>query len=189
MLIYLVASYSHTYLNRLHFKYRHFKNYAKHVYCEACFCVWHFLCSTFCSLGIIYAHVWLCSLSLTHVRFLSSPTDCSPLDFSVHWILQAGTLEWIAISCPRGSSEPRGGTHVSCVSGHHGRRILYHYAPWEPLSQLGNPACFISGWSLFSGWIHLIENAREWLSKLLNIWRSQDKAVFLLSQICMLKHW
>ena len=34
---------------------------------------------------------------------------------SVHWVLQARILEWVAISFPRGSSRPRGWTQVSCV--------------------------------------------------------------------------
>ena len=32
---------------------------------------------------------------------------------SVHWISQAGTLEWVAISFSRESSWPRDGTHIS----------------------------------------------------------------------------
>ena len=35
------------------------------------------------------------------------PMDCSPLGFSVHGILQARILEWVAITCARGSSLPR----------------------------------------------------------------------------------
>ena len=38
---------------------------------------------------------------------LCQPTDCSPPGSSVHGILQAGTLEWVAISFSRGSSRPR----------------------------------------------------------------------------------
>ena len=34
---------------------------------------------------------------------------------SLHGILQAGTLEWVAISSSRVSSPPRNRTHVSCV--------------------------------------------------------------------------
>ena len=29
---------------------------------------------------------------------LCDPMDCSPPGYSVHWILQARTLEWVAIS-------------------------------------------------------------------------------------------
>ena len=45
-----------------------------------------------------------------------NPIDCSPLSSSVHGILQARTLEWVAISLSRGSSRPRGWTWVSCTA-------------------------------------------------------------------------
>ena len=45
------------------------------------------------------------------------PTDCSPPGSSVHGILQARTLEWVAISFSRGSSRPRDRTQVSCIAG------------------------------------------------------------------------
>ena len=35
---------------------------------------------------------------------LCNPMDCSPPGFSVHGILQAGILEWVAIPFSRGSS-------------------------------------------------------------------------------------
>ena len=38
---------------------------------------------------------------------LCDPADCSLLGSSVHGILQARVLEWIAISFSRGSSQPR----------------------------------------------------------------------------------
>ena len=33
--------------------------------------------------------------------------DCSPPGSSVHWILQARLLEWVAMPSSRGSSQPR----------------------------------------------------------------------------------
>ena len=33
------------------------------------------------------------------------------------WVLQARTLEWIAVPFPRGSSQPRDLTQVSCIAG------------------------------------------------------------------------
>ena len=42
---------------------------------------------------------------------------CSPPGFSVHWVLQARRLEWVAISFSRGSSWPRDWTWVSCTAG------------------------------------------------------------------------
>ena len=45
------------------------------------------------------------------------PMDCSPLDSSVHGILQARILEWVTISFSGGSSWPRDWTWVSCIGG------------------------------------------------------------------------
>ena len=42
--------------------------------------------------------------------------DCSPPGSSVHGILQAKILEWVAVSFSRGSSQPKDETWVSCVS-------------------------------------------------------------------------
>ena len=48
---------------------------------------------------------------------LYDPMDCSPPRSSVHVILQARILEWVAISFSRGSSPPRDRTWVSCIAG------------------------------------------------------------------------
>ena len=42
--------------------------------------------------------------------------DGSPSGFSIHGILQAQMLEWVAISSSRGFSWPRDQTHISCIS-------------------------------------------------------------------------
>ena len=47
------------------------------------------------------------------------PTDCGPPDSSVHGILRASILEWVAVSFSRESSRPRDWTHVSCITGGH----------------------------------------------------------------------
>ena len=65
---------------------------------------------------------------------LCDPMDCSPQGSSVHGILQARILEWVAISSSRGSPWFRGWTHVSCVSCI-GRWILYHCTTWEAQSK------------------------------------------------------
>ena len=60
----------------------------------------------------------------------SCPTLCDPMDFIAcqaplsMGILQARTLEWVAMPSSRGSSWPRDSTQASCT----GRRILYHWA-------------------------------------------------------------
>ena len=48
---------------------------------------------------------------------LCDPVDCNLLGFSVHGILQARILEWIAISFSRGSSRPRDQTRISHIGG------------------------------------------------------------------------
>ena len=42
-------------------------------------------------------------------------TLCNPMDYTVHGILQARILEWVAISFSRGSSQPRDQTQVSHI--------------------------------------------------------------------------
>ena len=55
---------------------------------------------------------------------LCNSLECSPPGSSVHGILQARILEWVAISFSRGSSGPKNWTRVSCI----GRCIHYHWA-------------------------------------------------------------
>ena len=62
---------------------------------------------------------------------------CSPLGSSVHGILQARILEWVATSFSRGSSWPRDRTRVSHIVG----RCFTHWATRETATQL-----FISTW-------------------------------------------
>ena len=47
---------------------------------------------------------------------LCNPMHCSPLG-SVHGIFQARTVEWVAISFFRGSSQPKDQTQVSHIAG------------------------------------------------------------------------
>ena len=43
---------------------------------------------------------------------LCDPMDCNLPDSSIHEILQARILEWVAIPFSRGASQPRDGTQV-----------------------------------------------------------------------------
>ena len=45
------------------------------------------------------------------------PTLWDPMDYTVHGILQARILEWVAYHFSRGSSQPRDRTQVSCIVG------------------------------------------------------------------------
>ena len=80
-------------------------------------------------------HFLLCvhAESLKSCPTLCDPMNCSPPGSSVHGILQARILEWVAISSSRGSLRPRNQTLVSCI----GRRVLYHSCHLEsPFSSL-----------------------------------------------------
>ena len=45
------------------------------------------------------------------------PTLCNPMDDTVHGILQARILEWVASTFSRGSSQPRVQAQVSHITG------------------------------------------------------------------------
>ena len=42
---------------------------------------------------------------------------CNPMEYTVHGILQARVLEWVAVPFPRGSSQSRYWTQVSHIAG------------------------------------------------------------------------
>ena len=50
---------------------------------------------------------------------LCDPMDCTLPGSSLHGILQARVLEWVAIFFSRGSSRPRDRTWVSRIAGRH----------------------------------------------------------------------
>ena len=103
-------------------------------------CIWHLLEIQMCLIFGIYHfpmtmfYVCVCMTNLDSIlksRDITSPTkvrlpscpiprnpmDCSPLGFSLHGILQATILEWIAMLFSRGSFQLRVRTWVSCIAG------------------------------------------------------------------------
>ena len=52
------------------------------------------------------------SEGLSHIRLFATP-----MDYTVHGILQARILQWVAIPFSRGSSQPRDQTQVSHIAG------------------------------------------------------------------------
>ena len=46
----------------------------------------------------------------------SCPTLCNPMNYTVHGILQARILEWVAFPFSRGSSQPKDQTQVSRIA-------------------------------------------------------------------------
>ena len=67
---------------------------------------------------------------------LSRSIDCNPPDSSVHGILQARVLEWVAMPFSRGSSRPRDRTLVPYVAV----RFFTGWATWEALNSYKKPA-------------------------------------------------
>ena len=78
-------------------------------------------------IDIFYGHLlWYLSSLNFHVCLViqscltlydPDPLDCGPLVSSVHGILQARILEWVAIPFSRESSQPRDRIRVSCTAG------------------------------------------------------------------------
>ena len=84
----------------------------KHIY------ILFFVCFLICNKRIITSDrdVRVCMLSLQSCPILCDPMNCSPPGSSVHGILQARILEWVAMSFSRGSSWTRDQTHVSWIA-------------------------------------------------------------------------
>ena len=93
----------------------------------------------------------VCLRGCMHVQSLQScPVLCDPMDCnmpgsSVHGILQARILEWVAMHSSRGSSQTRDGTPVSYVAG----RFLL-------LSHLGSPMMHLAPSIVFFSPLELV---------------------------------
>ena len=77
------------------------------------------------------------------------PMDYSPPDSSVHGILQARIVEWVAIPFSRGSFQPRDWTHVSCIAN----RLFINWATreaWGSPNQQTKPLRSGQGTSIFN---------------------------------------
>ena len=77
-----------------------------------------------------------CVLVIQSCPTLCDLMDCSPSGSSVHGILQARILEWVAMPSSRGSSWPRGQIPFSCIAG----RFFTIWATREAL-QTGTRHC------------------------------------------------
>ena len=94
--------------------------------------------------GRVGTAIWNCTCvcSVASVCLtLCDPMDCSPAGSSVHGILQARILEWVAIPSSRESSQPRDWDWVSCVSCIASSFFFcffffYHWAAREVLSEI-----------------------------------------------------
>ena len=88
------------------------------------FCFLHVcVCSLFPALRARIVFLCGCVLYCCHVRL--RPSGPQPAGASVHRVLQARTLEWVAVPSSRGSPQPRDPGHVSYISCI-GRWVLNH---------------------------------------------------------------
>ena len=77
----------------------------------------------------VYEIMCVCSVSQSCLT-LCDPMDCSPPGCFVHRTVQARTLEWVAISSSRASSQTRDRSHISCIFCI-GSQIFITRATWE----------------------------------------------------------
>ena len=126
--------------------------------------------------------------SLQSYLTLCDSTDCSPPGSSVHGILQARMLQWVAMPSSRGPSRPRDIAHVSYVSCI-GRRVT---ATWEaPETRMLTHSwdCIIHLFCIlifnfFSGWFYHISLKVFTLNCKL-IFHNRNKGIYLAISILM----
>ena len=121
----------------------------------------------------------VCAKLLQSCSTLCDPMDCNPPASSVHRILQARTLEWVAMPTSGRATWPRDQTCVSCISCI-GRWVLYHNrhlgspgTSQVPLASF-HPLFFFPP-QLFS--IHLLSylwSKKNWNNYLINLPSCQD---------------
>ena len=82
----------------------------------------------------------LCAQSLQSCLTLCDPMIGSLPGSSVHGILQARTLEWVAMPSSRGSSQSRDQTQISCIAG----GFFTTEPPGKPKTsiQIVKPCCY-----------------------------------------------
>ena len=100
------------------------------------------------------------------------PMDCSPLGSSVHGILQARILEWVAIPFSKGSSWPRYQTWASCITGR-------FFTVW-----VTREACICHSAYLTSMQVHHEQCWARWIT----IWNQDCWEKYQQPQICRLYH-
>ena len=119
---------------------------------------------------------------------LCNPMDCSLPGSSVHGISQARIQKWVAISSPRGSSQPRDRNRISCISCI-GRRFLYCSTACEALltcsvGQSQDVSLFCSP-VMFPGVTSPVNRASKSLSQLLG--EPQARDVFITCLLLAVK--
>ena len=111
------------------------------------------------------------------------PVDCSLPGFSVHGILQARILEWVALPSSRGSAQLRVQTCISCIAG----RFFTAEPPGKPsrqtislLKQTQGEMSFLSDWSKTA--TNIIKKSSDNLGKSLSSSSIGSNSTYLTSK-------
>ena len=105
------------------------------------------------ALGMTFSSLWE-SEKMAHLcPTLCDPMDCSLPGFSVHGILQARILEWVAIPFSRRSSQPRDWTRIFCTAGR-------FFTVWDTKGRRNSPQPCVA---VFVPSSHLKCEQRGWL--------------------------
>ena len=94
---------------------------------------------------------------------LCDTMDCSPSGSSFHGILQARSLEWVAISVSRGSSRPRDWTRISCTAGGFFTTEIMYLKYGLPWWLRWERICLQCRIPKFDSWVGKMAWRREWL--------------------------
>ena len=120
----------------------------------------------------MHIHTPVCAKLLLSWLTLCNPMDCNAPGSSVHRILQAKILEWVAITFCRGSSQPRDQTYVSC-----GSCIAGGFFTTEPL---GKPHIYKHICAYISMYLHVCTSLYETLSSMQRLYWGQMKLEVLV---------
>ena len=101
--------------------------------------------------------VWSIGLQRVGHYWMTFTSNCSPPDFSVHGILQAEILKWVAISFSRGTSWPRNWTQISCIAG------IFFTVSYESRANITQRG---EDWLLFRNWLVRAIPSFCWVSDL-----------------------
>ena len=107
----------------------------------------------------------VCVLVAESHSTLWDPMECSPSGPSVHGILQARILQWVAMSSSRGSSQPRDWIRVSSTAS----RFFTIWATWEAHSDEWMASITLEDFPYFDGLI--LFRGLPWPKKCLPIYQ------------------
>ena len=101
----------------------------------------------------------MCAQLLSCISLCATPWTVAPPGCSVHGILQARIMEWVAMPSSRGSSRPRDCRHILYRLSHLGSPVLRH-----PFFK--RLCCFFWGgmWNVFKDLVEFVTTLLSWPS-------------------------